>query len=438
MRLAEEALDQHLLIVGATGTGKSEAIRRLVHEVLASTARDVILVDGKGDPGLAADVRALVWQQRGRETPVFRLGYGPPGARYDGFRGEPGDLYNRLAAMLGVEEATGEARHYANINRNLLQLVARAPAGPPRSFEEVRARLGHELRWLKAAYRDDPDEADYLAGLHRREYGGLLHGLLPLARDFAGRIGPAGFALEDTPAAVFSLRTQSAGDTARQFLRFLLEDLKDYAGKRQRRPAALIVDEFAAFGQRNIVDLLALARSARLGVVLAAQDVAGLGARETRQLILANTRSKLLLATEHPEEVAKLAGTVFQLEASLQHEEGRPTGLGTVRPQHAFRVDLNDVGRLGRGGAYLIRQRHAAKLRISPVGPLPPAPPEPVPDDPEREAPLSEEGVEAALVETVSERPAPRGTAAPPATAPASPAPTAAKPQRPRVIKPEF
>ena len=63
------------------------------------------------------------------------MGLDESGAVYHGFRGQPVDIYNRLCAMVGVEEAGGDSIYYANTNRNVLQLICYAPEGPPRSFE---------------------------------------------------------------------------------------------------------------------------------------------------------------------------------------------------------------------------------------------------------------------------------------------------------------
>jgi hypothetical protein len=40
---------------------------------------------------------------------------------------------------------------------------------------------------------------------------------------------------------------------------------------------------------------------------------------------------------------------VYQLESSIQHEEGELTGLGSARVQHAFKVDMNEVANLKPG-----------------------------------------------------------------------------------------
>jgi len=379
LAIEEGLLDTHLFVVGSTGAGKSETLKRLAAEVLANTERDLYLVDGKGDPGLAQDFRALAWLHGRGEMPIFRLGTGEPGARYDGFRGAKEDVYNRLVEMVGASTPKGQTEgpdeYYKAINRNLLQLMCYPEAeGPPRSFEEVRARL--DLKWLGHAWRHDVEELAELATYKPRDLDGLHNRIVPLVREFAPLIGPDGFALEETRAAVFSLRTQSAGDTASRLLKFIVEDLKDFAGKRQTRPAVFIIDEFTAFGSSGILSLLSLARSARLGIVLATQDVAGLGDETERRLILANTRTKLLMATHFPEEVASLAGTIQRIESSIQHDEGQATGMGSGRIQDAFRISMNEVPALHAGEAYLIRARRAAKLRVAAIGPVPGAPPE--------------------------------------------------------------
>lgn len=367
VQLEERVLDQHLLIIGTTGAGKSETLKRLVVETLQASDRDIFFVDGKGDLTLALEIAQLMFDKTQVPVPLFSLGNNHQGCVYHGFRGDRMDIYNRLAALVGVEEADGNARYFADISRDILQLVCYAPEGPPRSFEALQERLTPE--WLRSAYREHPLELESIAGLATdNKLDGLLVRLRPLIRDFAPLVGEEGFVLEESRGAIFSLRTLSVGDSARRLLGFLMEDLKDFAGKRQQRPGLLIVDEFGAFQTEQVVALLTLARSARLGVVLAAQDVASLGKEEQqRQLILANTRTKLLMATDFPEDVAQLAGTKLQIEAGLQLDDGQATGMGTGRVQHAFRVDMNEVGQLQSGEGFLIRQRHAVKLRVKPV-----------------------------------------------------------------------
>jgi len=364
--LNEEVLDQHIFVLGTTGSGKSETIKRLVYEILTATDRNIYLVDGKGDEGLANDIRSLADQHGRGKAPVFKLGFDKSGAIYDGFRGQPTDVYNRLCALVGTADAEGDASYYADINRDLLQLICYAPAGPPRSFEELRERLSKD--WLEDAYRDDEIERAAISRLDGRHLEGLSYRLRPLAREFSMHVGDGGFALEETPCAIFSLRVQSVGDTAQRFLDFLVEDLKDFIGKRQTSPAVLIIDEFGQFSNKNITALLSLARSAKLAIILATQDVASLKDEQTKKLVLANTRTKILMATEFPEELAELAGTILRLENSIQFQEGEVTGKGSARIQHQFAVDPNEVAKLKPGEAFIIRQRHHAKIKVRAIG----------------------------------------------------------------------
>jgi Cdc6-like AAA superfamily ATPase len=377
LALDNALLNQHLFILGATGAGKSETIKRIVYEVVRSSERDVYLVDGKGEEELSYEVRAILYGKRD-QVPVFRLGQDLPGARYHGFRGSKTAIYSRLVSMVGVTEAEGPSAYYADINRNILQLICNAPAGPPRSFQEVEERL--DLDWFKATYQRMPRLLRRVERLDEEKLNSLRVRLEPLVSEFEEVVDPDGFILEETRGAIFSIRTQSMGDTSKRFLKFLVEDLKDFCGKRQTRPGLLIIDEFGTFGNDNIIALLQLARSQQLGVILATQDVSTLGDPLTARLILSNTRTKILMATDYPEEIAMLAGTIKQIEASMQHNEGEATGMGSAREQDAFRVPMNDVARLLPGEAFVIRSRSAAKVRVSQVTNVPDVPSEVLPE----------------------------------------------------------
>ena len=364
--MSESVLDQHMFLLGTTGAGKSETIKRLVYEILKSTDRNIYFADGKGDAGLANDIRGLAYHNGRGKAPIFKLGFDDYGAIYHGFQGGKPDVYNRLCALVGIHEAEGDAKYYADVNRDLLQLICYAPGEPPRNFEDVRARL--HKGWLLHVYRNNDIESQTIEDIKQVDIEGLARRIRPLAREFSPCIGDDGFALEDTRCAIFSMRVQSVGDTSKRFLDFLVEDLKDFIGKRQRHPSVLIIDEFGQFSNKNITALLSLARSSQLGIILATQDVASLQDETTKKLVLANTRTKLLMATDFPEDVATLAGTFYQIESSLQHQDGGVTGLGSARVQHAFKVDMNEVAQLQPGEAFLIRQRHAAKIKIKAIG----------------------------------------------------------------------
>lgn len=363
--LSERLLDQHVFILGSPGAGKSETIKRLSLEILTNTNRDLFLVDGKGESELATSIRMIARQEGRGHVPIFQMGMAQRGAVYNGFQGDAPAIYSRLAEMIGVSEAEGNARFYADSNSDLLQLLCYAPGGPPRSFREVRERL--TFKWLKNAWADDPLELETIQSISKEQMEGLQLRLRPLMREFDALIRPEGFSLDETHCAIFSIRTQSVSHAASRLIQFLIEDLKDWIGKRQQRDAVLIIDEFGSFGNKNIIKLLSLARSARLGIILATQDVANLGDDLTKQQILATTRTKFLMASDFPEEIATLAGTIKQIESSMQHDEGTATGMGSARLQDTFAISMNEAARLEPGQGFLIRQRFTAKVQVKQI-----------------------------------------------------------------------
>ena len=368
--LADWVQNTHMLVIGASGEGKTETLLRLIHENIKYTNRRVILIDGKGDPALAERFRSVVWSLTKQEPKIFRLGYPEAGASYNGFMGTSSAIFNRLCAMVGVESADVEGGQdfYKRLNALLLWLMCKAPGGAPRNFAEVERRL--DLAVLEELWVGNKPKLEAIAEIRKQpqNFAGLRHMLRTLVWEFEDQISDQGFALDDTRYALFSLKTGSAGFTANLLLKFLVEDLKDYLCNRQEEPTTVIIDEFSAFGNRNIVTILTQGRSAELGVILATQGIPGLGDKETREEIIEYTRTKILMSIERPEEIASLAGTVKALEIGQQVEEGAATGVGTVREQDQFAIDMNQAARLPRGQAYVIRKRRKVRVNISRVG----------------------------------------------------------------------
>jgi len=272
-------LNQHILLIGAPGSGKSEAIKHIISEVLSKTDRDVFIVDGKGELDFAHSVRDLFQQKRGVTIPIFQMGTPTKGSIYNGFVGTPEAIKQRLTSMFNIEEQSGDGEFYANVNRALLNLVCLAPKGTPRSLHELDERLS--LSWLRYCYRKDVQKSRAI-DRYEKWFDGLRVRADGLIWDFADYLSPNGFSLDEVNGAVFSLRTAAMGDTSRRFLTFIIEDFKDWVGKRQKRPALLVIDEFGQFENQSIVALIELARSANLGILLATQDLSTVRERHIR------------------------------------------------------------------------------------------------------------------------------------------------------------
>lgn len=363
--LSEKTLPQHFFVMGSIGSGKSEFLKYLCHQILTNTDYDLFVVDGKGDEDLANFVSACSQQTRNIKPPIFKLGLGVEGDTYNAFVGDGDDIYNRLLGLLygdiDLSKMNAGQKHFMDANKGLLDLICKSRLGPPVDLNDLRRRLCE--KWLYTTYKKNEDDLEDVRRVIKH-IDGLAIALQPLIRDFKNKVTQDGFTLDNARVGIFSVRTQSVGETSRQLLNILNQDLMDFMGKRQQRKTMIIVDEFQAFNSEALVSALSLGRSAGLSLVLATQDIGSLLNEKIQRQIKANAKTKILLSTDVPEELGEIAGTKQVFEHSYQHEEGQVTGVGTSRVQHQHRISLNDVARLQVGEGFVIRNRYTSRVQF--------------------------------------------------------------------------
>lgn len=138
----EDVLSRHLVVIGATGSGKTETVLRIAHGAVTELGWRVYYIDAKGDPRsmhrFAATMRAAGCQR----VKLF------PSESYDGWRGDPLALLNRLMAVEDFSEP-----YYRAATKALLLDAVTSPVGPPRRSAELLERLAsHSSREGKGAW----------------------------------------------------------------------------------------------------------------------------------------------------------------------------------------------------------------------------------------------------------------------------------------------
>lgn len=374
LAIHDGVLNTHAIVVGKPGSGKTEFLKRLIVETIRNTNRRVVFIDGKGEEELATTFRNLVWTYTkdkpfGRYiAPIVRIGYDNPGDKYNGFLGSSLAIKTRTGAMVGIDadfvnNASADGAYYKRIQDALLGNICYPPGteGPPRSFAEVQHRLASD--WLEIAYANNAAKLKDIKDMSKHRFD-LARAFEGFVQEFSGIISQDGYSFDNSQYILFSIKSGSAGHVGNAIVKFIIEDLKNYMENRLKEPTLFIIDEFGSFGSKNISDILTRGRSAQLGVVLATQSKAGFGDEETYALVTETVGTQVLFAVNDPEPFAMRAGTIKAAEIGMQVSEGQGTGVGTVRMQDQFSINMNEARKLPPGQAYLIRSGYKQKIQV--------------------------------------------------------------------------
>jgi len=350
--LSPRRLCRHLLVCGATGSGKTETLLRLAWTLAHSTDAPVFYLDGKGDRQTAERFCGLM-ADAGRTTRVF------PHDPFDGWRGEPHEIHGRLMQIIDYT-SEGPAAWYRDVAKNTLRLACEHPDGPPRTSTQLLARLDADT--LAVAHKD----ASALAALTAQQIKQVRLRYEAFFGQTRGALD-GGWAWEDTGAAYLLLDSLALHEETASVARMLFEDFAHYFTTRKppHQHAVLIVDEFSALAQgAGMAARIEQARGFHTSLILAPQVVAGMGEETEAARILGSVESVICHRVNTPEEIISLAGTRKAPEYSTHYATEGATGQGSARIQHQYKIDPNKVRQLPPGHAYLINQGKAMKIQV--------------------------------------------------------------------------
>jgi len=386
------ACARHMVIVGSTGSGKTNLMIRLwagwFTAALAAARTGhgprplLVVLDCKGGPDSrvkANRTRRLLYGAGARRVAIW-----PDEARLSLWELPPQDLAVLLYQM--IETGDGAAAYYADIMQAVLILAVTAPPGPPLNTAAFLDRL--DARWLARAWDDGrhPQEAARIRGAARHlpdiqlRYATLL-----------GRLGPAldgPGTLADADAWYFILEGTREPSVAEAQAMALTELAAHGATDPAGEPRAMLLaaDDYSAVsGRVPLSNLYERGRSLGIGVQVSAQSWQGLGASEDERYRIAATADGgvWVLRTPYPEPLTGLAGTRRVLETAHKLVGITWGDEGTTREQRASVADPDIIRRLDVGQACYIHRGAAsfvqvARPKASPLTLLPaPAPGQP-------------------------------------------------------------
>lgn len=371
--LPEQVLNRHAVVVGPSGSGKTHSL--VLPWMLAALAADwsVVAIDIKGD--LREDF--LAHKQRHAPGPLgARIGswdfMSPSTSLAWEWLGELVDEARVDAAVTAIigrkpEHSTADPYFYDRDYRTLRGLLTFACSALPhiRTAGELIALLEDDVA-LDAMLKQNPrapGAADLTPALSfpAAEYPKIISGVVtalstintPAANSVmrADR-GLSALRLDDALDAHSLLIIGAAlrgGQLATTLSSLLLNQLTQRFYERfgaERRPVLLVVDEAPQVASRvDIAQLMEVARSAGVGVVVAMQDVARIREDTERSSILSNAAVFAILPGASPisiEEFGKRLGT--RHERTVGMTVGGPhTGWGAGPPSRSYGLETVPV-----------------------------------------------------------------------------------------------
>ena len=353
-------LAHHLLVAGATGSGKTETVLRIGDSLAHATDWAIVYVDGKGDPE-TRDRFAAGMREAGRRVWLF------PQDRYDGWRGDAAEVTGRLLQLIDFANEGGGA-YYRDLAVNTIRLACDTASGPPRSSGELLHRLHRP--GLLALHPPGSAAVAEIRALEPEQLDGIRARYAAFFATVGGALdGSVGF--EEIDAAYFLLDGLRLKWEAGYLARFLVEEFTQWAvGRKPRvKRVLLIVDEFSAIAQagQGLVDVVERTRGFGVAAILCPQLAEGMGSPEAAARLIGSAQTILLHRMATPEQFVQAGGTRRVAFTTRQLEGDTFTGLGSARAEHEYRVDPNEVRRLEVGQCFAIGSGRAMKLQVAPT-----------------------------------------------------------------------
>jgi conjugal transfer pilus assembly protein TraD len=390
--ITEKELGHHIHIVGASGFGKTVLISHILRSRIEA-GRGVLFVDQKGDLETIEQFTSYV-RTAGRldDLKVFSLAAHDKSSRYNLLNnGSATELRDRIMGSLIWSEEFYKNQAAGFLMSLMIGLVwlrdnraLKLDLGVVLSclqkndailnyLEEIPQEIEKVRHHLESAhvFSKNPDDFKSLQGL-RVQLGSIVHS------DFGDRVlfTPDSIDLFETvrqgKIAFMFLDTRRFGETARAIGRFIVQDLKSVSARidseiraSDRKPFTVIIDEFADLAEEEFVGFLDRARSSRMGIVVAHQEISDLD-RISPQFcarLMGNTATLFAFLQKRPESaelISGIAGTHTAWKETRQTESflGIPidTGKRSTREVEEFNLHPNVVKSLGVGECVVVRK----------------------------------------------------------------------------------
>lgn len=390
--LTDKEANHHVHIVGASGYGKTVLLSHIINYQIRS-GRGLLYIDLKGDLETVTKLkRSALLSGREKDVKIFSISDQSVSSSYNLIgEGSYTQIRDRIMQSLIWSE-----EYYKNVSSSfLLKLVSvlcfvrdknskifdlktildiiednevllKLADLIPDSFHEMHKNLESCYEFLR-----QPDNVKSLQGLKAQlesivlsEFGSLIR-----ANDDSINLFDA---VRSGKLIFIFLDTRRYGETAKAVGRFVLQDLKATSAKidselmaNERNEFKVVIDEFADLAQEDFIGFLDRARSSKMSIIVAHQEICDLLriSPEFAGRLMGNTSTLYAFLQKRPESaemISSMAGTRKAWKETVQSQKlffiDIPTGGKSLREVEEFNIHPNVIKSLTVGKCVVVKK----------------------------------------------------------------------------------
>lgn len=402
--LTEAELNHHVHVVGATGFGKSVFFNKITKE-LTKQSQGFLYLDLKGDLETKKSFLETA-RSVGRESSFqfFSISDAKNSNNYNPLaNGNATQLRDRIMLSFNWSEEFYKSQSASYLLKILLVLVyLRDHQNQPIDFQKLYLAIS-DSDFLSEITQQVPESESQLKNfaiecyqfLREKDSFKSLQGLRSqveslIYSDFGHLLKHQEFginffeSINQNKTIIIFLDSRSYPESSIVLGRLILQDLKSTSAKidanipkSDRIPFNVIIDEFSDFAQEDFIGFLDRARSSKISILVAHQELCDLNriSPEFAGRLMGNMTAMYVFLQKRPESaeiLAKTAGTKLVLKKTEATEKflffDFPTGKKSLREVEEFNIHPNEIKSLRVGECIAIKKypySRAHKVKIS-------------------------------------------------------------------------
>ncbi|WJG71156.1 type IV secretory system conjugative DNA transfer family protein [Spiroplasma ixodetis] len=348
--LVKSKLNQHTLLIGATGSGKTTTALSIINQLVYKLNQTVIIIDGKGDSDLIDKVKVIdnntfIWNINGDNQ------YNPFASKSHIV------LADKIMSLFDFSEP-----HYQAVAHSYLLILLETLVN-----NKIEMTLSNIIKYFsindlrKIIKKSNPNYL-VVSGFDQEQINGLLNRLRVYAEQISTSIGIRNNLTtisKNHKVILFSLNSLDYPQLASNIGKLLIQDLKEFASiKPRNQHINIILDEFNVFASDSIINLINKTRSFNYQCFLCFQTINDLKTdnKDLTDTIFGNTANIIAHNVKDPnsaEYLAKVFGTKTSQKITKQYDtKNKKSSKGSIREVEEYIVHPNDLKKLKVGQAY--------------------------------------------------------------------------------------